>query len=104
MNSINQHILFWLDDLPPHSPAFAQPISKKRCFSDSGPLPSPPHSPESGSEEMPPVTPVTKKRKTLGDLPSLARREQGQDDDEENEQTPRAEPSLSDDRSSQRTG
>ncbi|CVL06882.1 uncharacterized protein FMAN_11976 [Fusarium mangiferae] len=104
MNSINQDILFWLDRIPPHSFPSAQPISKKRSLSNSGPLPSPPHSPESGSEEMPPVTPVAKKRKTLGDLPSLARREQGQDDEEENEQTPRAEPSLSDDRSSQRTG
>ncbi|KAG5803827.1 hypothetical protein H9Q71_011594 [Fusarium xylarioides] len=103
MNSINKRILFWLDDIPPHFPPPAQPISKKRFFSEGGLLPSPPHSPESVAEAMPPVTPVAKKRKTLGDVPSLARRERVDDDDEESEQTPRAEPSLSEDRTSQRT-
>ncbi|PNP84981.1 hypothetical protein FNYG_01678 [Fusarium nygamai] len=103
MNSINQRILFWLDDLPPHFPPPAQPSSKKRSLSNGG-LPSPPHSPESVAVEMPPVTPAAKKRKTLGDVPPLARHERVDDDDEESEQTPRAEPSLSDDRASQRTG
>ncbi|KAF5587305.1 uncharacterized protein FSUBG_11845 [Fusarium subglutinans] len=104
MNGINRRILFWLNDIPPHSPYPARLISKKRSLSVGGVLPSPPHSPESGPEEMPPVTPVAKKRKTMGHVPSLARRGQVEDDDEENEQTPRAEPSLSDDRASQRTG
>jgi hypothetical protein len=53
---------------------------------------------------MSPVTPVTKKRKVLDDVPSLTRPVQVEDDNEENEQTPRAEPSQSDDRASQRTG
>ncbi|KAF4444294.1 hypothetical protein FACUT_736 [Fusarium acutatum] len=108
MNSINQRVIFffffWLEDLHPHFPSPAQPICKKRFFSDRGLLPSPPHSPESVAEEIPPVTHVVKKRKTLGDVPSLALRDQVDDDDEENEQTSRAEPSLSDDRVSQRTG
>ncbi|KAF5648579.1 hypothetical protein F52700_895 [Fusarium sp. NRRL 52700] len=104
MNIINQQILFWLDGIPPHFPHPAQPNSKKRSLSDVANLPSPPHSPKSAPEEMPPVTPVTKKRKTLGHGPPLALPDQVEDEDEENEQTPRAEPSLSDDRASQRTG
>ncbi|KAG9498270.1 hypothetical protein J7337_011166 [Fusarium musae] len=104
MNSINQRILFWLDDLPPHFPPPAQPRSKKRSLSNGGLLPSPPHSPESVAVEMPAATPVSKKRKTLGDVPPLAPHERVDDDDEESEQTPRAEASLSDERASQRTG
>ncbi|RBR16172.1 hypothetical protein FVER53590_13511 [Fusarium verticillioides] len=104
MNSINQRILFWLDDLPPHFPPPAQPRSKKRSLSNGGLLPSPPHSPESVAVEMPAATPVSKKRKTLGDVPPLAPHERVDDDDEESEQTPRAEPSLWDERASQRTG
>ncbi|RBQ67893.1 hypothetical protein FVER14953_13511 [Fusarium verticillioides] len=53
---------------------------------------------------MPAATPISKKRKTLGDVPPLAPHERVDDDDEESEQTPRAEPSLSDERASQRTG
>ncbi|KAF5535409.1 hypothetical protein FNAPI_12052 [Fusarium napiforme] len=70
MNCINKRILFWLDDLPPHSPPSVQPISKKRSLSDVNLPPSPPLSLDRGTDSTMEGTPV-KKRK-LGIVPFLA--------------------------------
>jgi len=103
MNSINKRILFWLDDLPPHSSPSARPNTKKRSLSDVNLPPSPPLS---GDMDEQPTTPAPKKRKVGIAHMLLAQAEQlddGASVDESNDETPRQPPSRSvTDTSSQR--
>ncbi|KAG4261909.1 hypothetical protein FPRO03_11377 [Fusarium proliferatum] len=70
MDSINQHILFWLDDLPPHFSSSAQSVSKKRSLSDANLPISPPLSLNRGADSTMDDT-LVKKHK-LGVVPFLA--------------------------------
>ncbi|KAF5621037.1 uncharacterized protein FTJAE_11377 [Fusarium tjaetaba] len=100
MSSINQRILFWLDDLPPHPPPSLQPITKKRSLSDVNFPPSPPLS---GDMEEQPATPAPKKRKLGLSKMLLARAEEEASGDESGDETPRQQGSRSvTDTSSQR--
>ncbi|KAF4494062.1 isoamyl alcohol oxidase [Fusarium agapanthi] len=101
MNSINQQILFWLNEIPPHLPHPPQPISKKRSLSDVVNLP--PSPPLSGNMEEQPATPAPKKRKLGLAQMLLARAEDEASGDESRDDTPRQQPSRSaTDTSSQR--
>ncbi|KAF5253907.1 hypothetical protein FANTH_1232 [Fusarium anthophilum] len=93
MNSINQDILFWLNEIPPHLPHPPQAISKKRSLSDVANFP--PSPPLSGDMEEQPVLPAPKKRK-LGLVHMLLAHAEGEaSGDESRDDTPRQQLSRS---------
>ncbi|KAF5556841.1 hypothetical protein FMEXI_894 [Fusarium mexicanum] len=109
MSSINQRIIFWLDDIPPHFPHLAQPISKKRSLSDANLPISPPLSSDRGADSNMEGSPV-KKRK-LGVAPFFAAQTDGDEGDvseiiveDDNDETSRPDRSVTDTGSSQKSG